>query len=75
MQPELTAEIRFWRHQHGGYRIKMWSLGRTGLRTFAIGTFKGEEKIVNSGKMGVKPGQDVKKIKIKDNPSFFPMSI
>lgn len=52
----------------------MWFLERTGVRTFAMCTFEGLEKIVSSGKMGVKPGQDVK-IKIKDNPSFFPMSV
>lgn len=54
------------------------SLGRTGVRTFVICTFKGQEKIVScgkAGKMGVKPGQDGKKIKIKDNPSFLPMTV
>lgn len=54
----------------------MWSSGRTraAFRTWGMCKFKGMgEHRVSSGKarkMGVKPGQDVKEIKVEDGPFF-----
>lgn len=74
--------IRFWSHLHGGYsrnteqRCGLWEEQELRLEPWGMCKFKGMgEHRVSSGKarkMGVKPGQDVKEIKVEDGPFFFP---